>query len=250
MYTEYMYKDSLAHHGIKGQKWGVRRYQNPDGTLTAEGRRRYAPRANDSSVTKKVKQDLANLTEDQWFAKYHNHKAQYMRGVDKYGDPYMNAPLPKIGKTILAKNKMKQNLEKNRKSYLKGEISRNEYKESKDQIKEDYKNRKKTIKEGKPDAFVDQYAKNEVRLLQENPKGRGDSRKDLDKIKFEPEKKETKTSKKPEWLKPGYKNLSDLNIDYNKIYKEMGVNLKEEDNDIYRQAEWEYFKKHNINPYG
>lgn len=31
----------LAHHGIKGQKWGVRRYQNPDGTLTDEGRRRY-----------------------------------------------------------------------------------------------------------------------------------------------------------------------------------------------------------------
>lgn len=30
--------DYLAHHGIKGQKWGVRRYQNPDGTLTSEGR--------------------------------------------------------------------------------------------------------------------------------------------------------------------------------------------------------------------
>lgn len=31
----------LAHHGIKGQKWGVRRYQNSDGSLTDEGRRRY-----------------------------------------------------------------------------------------------------------------------------------------------------------------------------------------------------------------
>lgn len=31
----------LAHHGIKGQKWGVRRFQNPDGTLTAAGQKRY-----------------------------------------------------------------------------------------------------------------------------------------------------------------------------------------------------------------
>ena len=31
----------LAHHGIKGQKWGVRRFQNEDGTLTAEGRQQY-----------------------------------------------------------------------------------------------------------------------------------------------------------------------------------------------------------------
>lgn len=31
----------LSHHGIKGQKWGIRRFQNPDGTLTAAGKARY-----------------------------------------------------------------------------------------------------------------------------------------------------------------------------------------------------------------
>ena len=33
--------DYLEHHGIKGMKWGVRRYQNADGTLTAAGKKRY-----------------------------------------------------------------------------------------------------------------------------------------------------------------------------------------------------------------
>lgn len=33
--------DFLAHHGVIGQKWGHRRYQNPDGSLTPEGRRHW-----------------------------------------------------------------------------------------------------------------------------------------------------------------------------------------------------------------
>ena len=32
----------LQHHGIKGMKWGVRRYQNADGTLTTAGKQRVA----------------------------------------------------------------------------------------------------------------------------------------------------------------------------------------------------------------
>lgn len=34
-------QDELWHWGIKGMKWGVRRYQNKDGTLTTEGKKRY-----------------------------------------------------------------------------------------------------------------------------------------------------------------------------------------------------------------
>ena len=37
--------DYLEHYGVKGQKWGVRRFQNEDGTLTSEGRQRLGYRA-------------------------------------------------------------------------------------------------------------------------------------------------------------------------------------------------------------
>ena len=59
-------QNELTHHGIKGMKWGVRRFQNKDGSLTPEGKRRYdepnqqsnsSPRSNhqSSSNAKKYK---------------------------------------------------------------------------------------------------------------------------------------------------------------------------------------------------
>lgn len=48
--------NELKHYGILGMKWGVRRFQNKDGTLTSEGKRRYRKKSNfdpDDIVLKK-----------------------------------------------------------------------------------------------------------------------------------------------------------------------------------------------------
>lgn len=52
-----MNETTLQHWGIKGMKWGVRRYQNEDGTLTTAGKARY----NDDGSTK----DPRTMTDDE-----------------------------------------------------------------------------------------------------------------------------------------------------------------------------------------
>lgn len=57
-----MSDDYLAHHGIVGMKWGVRRYQNKDRTLTPEGKLRYKKTPDKKTPDKKTSSPSSKKT--------------------------------------------------------------------------------------------------------------------------------------------------------------------------------------------
>lgn len=68
--------DYIAHYGIKGQSWGVRRFQNEDGTLTEEGKKRYGyyDKPDGTKDYNRINKDAAN------------DAREYARAKAYYGD--------------------------------------------------------------------------------------------------------------------------------------------------------------------
>lgn len=84
-------EDFIEHHGIKGMKWGVRRFQNADGSLTQEGIARYG-----SKNIKRAK--TANL--DKW-GKSPETNVLYIAGYSGSGKSTTALSLSKNGDTVL-----------------------------------------------------------------------------------------------------------------------------------------------------
>lgn len=78
--------NELYHYGVPGMKWGVRRYRNADGSLTATGKKR---------VSKQYKK--ASIAGDKSLAKHYNK--MYMVSYNKTADKMNNGGIEKFNKS-------------------------------------------------------------------------------------------------------------------------------------------------------
>lgn len=76
--------NTLEHHGILGMKWGIRRYQNEDGTLTEVGKRRYA--REQKKALKRYKKESITVQKEQLRNKQHLYVNAYNKTVDEYNN--------------------------------------------------------------------------------------------------------------------------------------------------------------------
>lgn len=97
------YESELYHHGIKGQKWGVRRFQNSDGTLTAAGQKRYSEREAKDRAFAKKRYGISDKDYDKAMAAVNSKDAKKLRRKVIAGSIAASAILAGSGALIASK---------------------------------------------------------------------------------------------------------------------------------------------------
>ena len=79
--------NELYHHGIKGQRWGIRRYQKLDGTLTPAGRERYGSDVSSVSEKKLQRQNMRLLSNNRTYpSKQGEEMVKFLKSVHDNSD--------------------------------------------------------------------------------------------------------------------------------------------------------------------
>lgn len=200
----------MAHHGIKGQKWGVRRYQNPDGTLTKDGQKRY----NLHSDAKKKEIDTM---------------VDAAKGIRQIHDKNM-ARLQESNVGFFERKRLESATKATKKeledfySTIDTMLGSPTYKE---RLVKSIKEDKKSLK------FIDDPEFAEIVKMDI-----AKAERELRQINGKPQNNKNLTQRFDDALKDNPK------LTYKQIYKEMKVDTRSEDPDVYKDAEDRWLRKH------
>ena len=232
-FIDWLDVDYISHHGIKGMHWGIRRYQNPDGSLTDQGRKRY---------NKTYKDTYEHLSAYKLF----NGRARTVarkNAMDASDDLFRSISSTPERREIDRLEAIPYD-KKLRDEYFKDHTKQDYYNEKELAYAKNWQANRRIAQH-----ILDKYADQTMKDLKIKDKpGARDAVKQILKDKNmyatdiynynNPPNFKVNLTDRYELMKADHPNLS-----YDKIYKEMGADMYIEDNDYYKKIEDAYYRK-------